>query len=80
MNDDGERTVQQGSQVRLRDADGQERVLLIRRDQPEWSAMDSISADTPLARALIGHRAGDEVEVRLHPAVPVHRVAILSIQ
>lgn len=72
--------VRAGSRVRIRLGDDQERVVHIRRDEPESWAADSISADTPLARALLGHRAGDEVTIELHPAVPIRKLTILGIE
>jgi transcription elongation GreA/GreB family factor len=73
-------TVQQGSRVRIQDGDGQERVILIRGEGAESWAADSITTDTPLARAILGHRAGDEVTVEPHPSVPVRKVTILAIE
>ena len=80
MGDDGEATVQKGSRVRIQEDDGQEHVLLIRGDAAESWAPDSISADTPLAQALLGHRVGDEVTIELHRAVPRRSVVILAIE
>lgn len=80
MGDSDEATVQQGSRVRIQDGDRGERVVRIRGDEPEsWSA-DSIHIGAPLARALIGHRVGDEVTIELHAAVPVRRVVVLGIE
>jgi len=79
VKDDTGPRVQHGSRVRIQEADGVERVLLVRDDDEGW-AVDSIHVDTPLMRALLGHRAGDEVEVRLHEAVPVRKVTVLSIE
>jgi transcription elongation GreA/GreB family factor len=72
--------VRQGSRVRFREEDGDEHVLLIRGEPADWSPAGSISPDTPLARALMGHRVGDEVEVHVHPVVPVRKVTVLAIE
>jgi transcription elongation GreA/GreB family factor len=78
-NDVPDATVQPGSRVRIHDGD-REQVVHIRDDRPASWAVDSISANTPMARALIGHRAGDEVTIDVHPAVPVRKVTILGIE
>lgn len=80
VSDEPDITVQPGSRVRIRDGDAQQRVVLIRGDDAESWAADSIHADSPLARSLLGHRAGDEVEVHLHPEVPIRKVTIVAIE
>jgi transcription elongation GreA/GreB family factor len=74
-----EPVVRSGPRVHYRDHAGEQRVVLIRCDDPESWATDSLSAHSPLGRALLGHRAGDEVEVVLHAAVPTRRVTIDTI-
>lgn len=76
----GSATVQIGCRVRLRDQDGQERSIRIRGDGQESWAADSVTADTPLARALVGHQVGDLVDVVVHPALPTRQVTILGIE
>jgi transcription elongation GreA/GreB family factor len=77
---DQEPVVRPGSRVRYRTAGGEHRVVSIRYDEPESWAADSLSADSPLGRALLGRRAGDEVEVVLHAAIPTRRVTIEAIE
>jgi transcription elongation GreA/GreB family factor len=81
MASDEDTTVHQGSRVRYRDGDGQERVVLLRDDDdPAMWVRDGVSTNTPLARAILGHRAGEEVEVVLHPPLPVRKVRILAVE
>jgi transcription elongation GreA/GreB family factor len=75
-----EPAVRPGSRVRIRDADGRERAILIRSQDPESWAVDSLALDSPLGAALLGRHAGDEVDVILHPSIPVRRVTIEAIE
>lgn len=55
-------------------------MVLLRGDGTESWATDSLSADSPLGRALLGHRVGDEVEIALHAAIPTRRLTIEAIE
>jgi hypothetical protein len=72
--------VRLGSRVRIRYDQGQSRTVLIRTGEPQAWAVDSLSADSPLGTALMGHHAGEEVEVVLHPSIPSRRVKIEAIE
>ena len=72
--------VRPGSRVRYRTAGGEQRVVLIRSEDPESWAVDSLSAGSPLGTALLGHRVGDEVDVVLHAAIPTRRVTIEAVE
>jgi transcription elongation GreA/GreB family factor len=72
-------TVGEGSRVRIREDGGPERVLWLRGTDPATWAPNSISVDTPLGRALLGHKVGDHVEAQAHPILPVRNIAILAI-
>ncbi len=83
MSADGARDgpiVRLGSRVRIRENDGESRIVPIRGDEPGSWATDSLSADSPLGAALLGRRAGDEVEVAMHASIPVRRVTIEAIE
>jgi hypothetical protein len=54
--------VQPGSRVRVRDADGEE-YTLVRRSEAD-PAHGRISTESPVGRALLRGRRGDEVEVQ----------------
>lgn len=54
-----------GSTVLVRDEDGKERTWQIVSSHDAAPAEGRISADSPVARALLGTRAGDEVSVSL---------------
>lgn len=51
-----------GSTVWVRDADGEEAYTVVSRAEADI-AHGRISAESPVGRAIIGHRPGDEVEV-----------------
>jgi transcription elongation GreA/GreB family factor len=72
--------VRAGSRVRIRESDGQVRVILMRDDDAEVWAWDSLSTNSPLGLALLGRHVGDEVEVNLHAVIPVRRVKIEGIE
>jgi hypothetical protein len=56
--------VRPGSTVRLRDGDGeQDEYTLVRRSEAD-PAQGRISTESPVGRALLGRRRGDEVEVQ----------------
>jgi hypothetical protein len=54
---------QVGSRVRVRDADGEEEYTIVRRGEAD-PAQGRISTESPVGRALLGGRRGDEVEVQ----------------
>jgi transcription elongation GreA/GreB family factor len=72
--------VRAGSRVRIRESDGRERMILMRDDDEEAWAWDSLSTNSPLGAALLGRHVGDEVEVDLHAVIPVRRVRIEAIE
>ncbi len=53
-------TVQVGSRVRVRDADGDAEFAVVPPDEADIAA-EHISVESPLGRALLGKRLGDEV-------------------
>lgn len=61
-------TVVFGSRVTLERADGSTRAFAIVGDDEADPAAGSVSYVSPLARALIGRRVGDEVLLAGHPA------------
>ncbi len=65
-----------GSRVKIREEDGQEHEVLI-RSSAQRSFYD-ISADSPLGRALLGHRVGDQVTVEVIPTI-ARVVTVLSV-
>jgi hypothetical protein len=58
---DGEAHV--GSRVRVRDAQGEDEYTIVRRGEAD-PAQGRISTESPVGRALLGGRRGDEVEVQ----------------
>jgi transcription elongation GreA/GreB family factor len=52
-----------GSTVRVRDAHGEEEYTLVRRVDAD-AGQGRISSKSPVGRALLGRRRGDEVEVQ----------------
>lgn len=52
-----------GSQVRVRDADGEDEYTIVRRGAAD-ATHGRISADSPVGRAVLGRLPGEEVEVR----------------
>jgi transcription elongation factor GreA len=73
----GTDAVQLGDAVTVRLPDTQERFLIV---HPLEAALDSvrISASSPLARAVLGRRAGDLVDVR--SPTGRYRARILAVQ
>jgi transcription elongation factor GreA len=63
--------VQPGSRVRVRDADGEEEEFTIVRKDKADPAQGRISTESPVGRALLGGRGGDEVTVQT-PVVSGH--------
>ena len=56
-------TVELGSTVRVRDTDGEHEHTVVAR-ATVGTAPGCVSAGSPVGRALLGRRAGDEVEVQ----------------
>lgn len=56
-------TVAMGSRVRIRDDDGEAEFTIVAREDADI-AEERISAESPLGRALLGRRTGDEVRFR----------------
>lgn len=52
-----------GSRVRVRDAYGDEEYTLVRSDEAD-ATHGRISTDSPVGRALLGGRRGDQVQVQ----------------
>ncbi len=52
-----------GTRVRLGDADGVEEYVIAPEREGDPTA-GRISADSPLGRAILGHRAGERLQVR----------------
>jgi transcription elongation factor GreA len=52
-----------GSRVRVRDADGDAEFSVVPHHEADCMA-DRVSAESPLGRALLGSRAGDQVRFR----------------
>jgi transcription elongation GreA/GreB family factor len=59
----GERVVEVGSRVRLRDGDGETEVLVVEPADAD-AARGRVSIASPLGRALLDQSAGDRVLVR----------------
>ena len=62
--------VQPGSRVRVRDADGEHEYTLVRSGKAD-PAKGRISTESPVGRALLGGRRGDEVTVQTPGGVRV---------
>jgi GreA/GreB family transcription elongation factor len=58
---DGEAQV--GSRVRVRDAQGEDEYTIVRRGEAD-PTQGRISTESPVGRALLGGRRGDEVKVQ----------------
>ena len=69
--------VQPGSRVRVRDADGEEEYTLVRRGEGD-PAHGRISTESPVGRALLGGRPGDEVEVQTPGGIRVLTIVELT--
>jgi transcription elongation GreA/GreB family factor len=52
-----------GSRVRVRDIDGDAEFAVVSPEEAD-AAAERVSADSPLGRALLGRRLGDEVRFR----------------
>jgi transcription elongation GreA/GreB family factor len=57
------RMVHLGSRVRIRDADGEAEFWIVPPEDADV-AQERVSAESPLGRALLGRRLGDEVRYR----------------
>jgi transcription elongation GreA/GreB family factor len=55
--------VRVGSRVRVRDADGEDEFALVAPEDVDTGA-NRISIESPLGRALLGRRVGDQVRFR----------------
>jgi transcription elongation factor GreA len=55
--------VRLGSRVRIRDADGEAEFAIVPSEDADV-AEERVSAESPLGRALLGRRLGDEVRYR----------------
>jgi transcription elongation GreA/GreB family factor len=55
--------VHMGSRVRIRDDDGEEEFSIVPPEDADVSA-ERVSAESPLGRALLGRRLGEEVQYR----------------
>ena len=70
-------TVKVGSLVRVRDRDGEEEYTIVGGEEAD-AVSRRISMESPLAMALLGHAAGEQVKVRAPGglrAVKIVRVA-----
>jgi len=56
-------TVKVGSLVRVRDRDGEEEYTIVGGEEAD-AVSRRISIESPLAMALLGHAAGEQVKVR----------------
>jgi transcription elongation GreA/GreB family factor len=72
----GTALVQPGSHVRVHDDDGERELVIVEPNDADFS-VGRVSSESPLGRAMLGHRAGERVVV-LAPAgrLPVLIVAI----
>jgi transcription elongation GreA/GreB family factor len=55
--------VHMGSRVRIRDEDGEAEFSIVPPEDADVSA-ERVSAESPLGRALLGRRLGEEVQYR----------------
>ena len=58
-----QQAVRIGSRVRVRDADGDAEFSVVPHAEAD-SMAHRVSAESPLGRALLGHRSGDEIRYR----------------
>jgi transcription elongation factor GreA len=65
-----------GSEIHVRDNDGEDRFTIVGSEDSDVAA-GRISAESPLAGALLGHGAGDRVAVRAPGGV--RTVTVLSV-
>jgi transcription elongation factor GreA len=65
-----------GSRVRLGDADGVEEYVIAPEREGDPTA-GRISADSPLGRAVLGHQAGERLQVRTPGGV--RKVQVLEV-
>ncbi|MDB5068264.1 MAG: greA [Chloroflexi bacterium] len=64
LSDEWRGEVRPGSRVRVRDADGEEEESTLVRKGEADPALGRISTGSPVGRALLGGRRGDEVTVQ----------------
>ena len=73
-----EATVEHGSRVSYREPDGGVRTIQIYDGlAPSYT---TVRSDSPLGRAVMGRRVGDEVVIELHGDVPDRTVTIVDIE
>jgi transcription elongation factor GreA len=65
-----------GSRVRIRDQDGDAEFYLVGSEDADI-ATQRVSAETPIGRALLGHRPGDDVSFRAPDGVIA--VSVVSV-
>ena len=56
-------SVEQRSTVRVRDEEGEEEYTMVRSAESD-AALGRISVESPVGKALLGHKVGDQVEVQ----------------
>jgi transcription elongation factor GreA len=61
--DSSDPVVRVGSLVRVRDEDGDDEFLIVPPEEAD-AAVDRISSESPLGRALLGRRVGERVRFR----------------
>ncbi len=71
--------VRMGSRVRVRDIDGEAEFAVVPPEQADVAA-ERISATSPLGRALLGRRLGEEVRFRAPGGVLAVTVVAISPQ
>jgi transcription elongation factor GreA len=70
-------TAELGSTVWVRDAEGEEAYTVVTRAEADI-AHGRISAESPVGRAILGHRPGDEIEVVTPGGVRLLTIARVS--
>jgi transcription elongation GreA/GreB family factor len=78
MAGDDQATIRPGSKVRVT-AGGHEITTYTMYDERAHDPF-ALRPDSPLGRALIGRKAGETVEIVLHPSLPTRQLTILSIE
>ena len=70
--------VEVGSRVTIRAADGEEMNLTIVGDFEARDRTENISNKSPVARALLGHRAGDKIDISTPGGVDSYELISVS--